>query len=78
MKFDALVLYQKACPNTEPNLIISSQDCVAACPTGYTADANQNCIMDMNVNLQSLTKLPGSNRMEMLLDLIPNDPTVNA
>ena len=53
----------KVCLPGEPYLIVSLQDCVAACPTGYTADANQNCIMDMNINLQSLTKLPASNRI---------------
>ena len=53
----------KVCLPAEPYLIVSLQDCVAACPTGYTADANQNCIMDMNINLQSLTKLPASNRI---------------
>ena len=78
MKFDALILYQMDCPITNPYIIIPTKDCVAACPSGYTADVNKNCIVDLNLNLQTIVKLPSSNRIEMLLDLIPNDPTINS
>jgi hypothetical protein len=78
MGFDILVLYQKKCPDEKPYLDYSGLNCLTACPAGYTADSNKDCIVDLNLDFQSLDKLPDSNHIQMLFALVPNDPSLNA
>jgi hypothetical protein len=66
----------KVCPPATPYMIASTQTCVTACPAGYTADPNKDCIVDLNLDFQSLDKLPDSNHIQMLFALVPNDPSL--
>ncbi len=61
-------------------MILSTQTCVADCPAGYSysPDPARDCIADLNLDFQSLDKLPDSNHIQMLFALVPNDPSLNA